>query len=104
MTSTKPLQYFVLSDLRFQTKQTFTRQYVTCIEHTADPSVCFPGTFTGPGLPEGLTVSEYSYPRWYPMGWIQHRLQNSSHFFREPGIVHKQRFRDKNRKEQQGDE
>ncbi len=95
MISTNPLNYFALSDLRFQSKQTFTRQYVTCIEHTAAPAVCFPGTFTGPGLPEGLTVNEYSYLRWYPISWIQYRLQFSSHFFRDPEPVHRQQFRDK---------
>lgn len=94
-----PLNYFALSDLRFQPKRTLTRQYVTCIHHTMEPSVCFPGTFSGPGLPEGLTVNEYSYPCWYPTGWIQYRLQPSSHFFREPDTEHKQRFRGKKHKE-----
>ena len=94
-----PLNYFALTELRFYPKHTLTHQYVTCIHHALEPSVCFPGTFTGPGLPEGLTVKEYSYPRW----WIQYRFLDS-HFFREPNTEHKQQFRDKNRKEQQGDE
>lgn len=83
-----PLNYFALSDLRFQTKQTLTRQYVTCIHHALEPSVCFPGTFTGPDLPEGLTVQEYSYPRW----WIQYRFLDC-HFFRKPETVHRLFYR-----------
>lgn len=101
---TTPLNYFAIADLRFQPKQTLTHQYVTCIHHPMEPSVCFPGTFTRLDLPEELTVKEYSYPRWYPLCWIQHRLQHTSHFFTEPDIIHKQRFRDKKHKEEKENE
>lgn len=85
--SSAPFIYFISSPLSFQSKKTLFHQYVTCIEHPTEPSVCFPGVFSGRVRQYDLYIKEYSYPRWYSMESIKHK-HAGQWFFTEPTFIH----------------